>query len=619
MSPWAQQSISFRLARAGVILAFALGAVLGLAQVVLDYFQEEKALEARIERILEVAARSATPAARRLDERLGLEIVDGLLKYEFIAAAKIDTDLGSLLAERRRPPRDSATDWITRNITTPTTEHLFELTDEAALRNDATSHYGHLTVVVDRDRALGDFYTRALYVLVAGIARNLLLALLLFALFQWLLARPLRMLVEGWSHIDPKDPGERRLYTPPEHRFDELGELTRRANDFLDASHAHLTKRKEVELGLIQAVEDAEAANQTKNRFLATMSHEIRTPMNVVVGLGDLLLEESLKESDPLQVERLQRMQSAANALLELINNILDLSSIEAGELLLEPHPFNPAELLHDTVGVYADAAAERGLRLTADHADELPPRLLGDAARVRQILLILVSNAIKFTEHGEVHVRMSWHDQLRISVEDSGIGIAPAQVERIFHAFTQADDSATRRYGGSGLGLSISHQLATLMGGELGVESRLGEGSRFLFTAPLPLAQSDDTPPPEATTPLRILLAEDSPDNQRLIQTYLRGTPHALEIVEDGDHAVSEACGGAYDLVLMDIQMPIMDGLNATRAIRAWEHEQQREPLRIIALTAHALEADHQRSLAAGCDHHLTKPIKKRDLLAAL
>ena len=389
-------------------------------------------------------------------------------------------------------------------------------------------------------------------------------------------------------------------------------------------------ERRRMELALEEARNDADGANRAKSEFLATMSHEIRTPMNVVIGMADVLLESPLNSEQREQVELLRK---AGGALLGLIDNVLDLSKIEADRIELSPSPLDPRRLLDEVCSVLAERARQKGVALTHRVDEALPAALLGDANRLMQILINLIGNAIKFTDRGEVEVNLEVVEgiegggRLRCSVRDSGIGIAPEHLDQIFDHFTQADSTISRRYGGSGLGLAISRRLVERMGGEIRVESRLGEGSRFLFTLPLIVAESP--PPTPAPTPapgehpaahgVHILLVEDSEDNRRLIETYLKRSDHRLETANDGEQAVERAMGRRYDLILMDIQMPVVDGYEATRRIRAWEAERNLPATPIVALTAHALQGDDEKSREAGCDGHLTKPIKKAKLLEGI
>ncbi|MBF0623209.1 MAG: response regulator [Magnetococcales bacterium] len=382
------------------------------------------------------------------------------------------------------------------------------------------------------------------------------------------------------------------------------------------------------EQALIDAKERAEAADRAKSQFLAVMSHELRTPLNVLLGLGDILLESSLTRE---QRGQLEMVHQAGGHLLTVIGDILKLSQIEAGAITLDLRPFQPETLLTSLARIMEQSAQAKGLALVTTLDPGLPTWLLGDEGHIRQVVMTLLGNAIKFTEQGRI-VLEATHDprdnHCTIRVADTGIGIAPEHLERIFDRFTQVDASVSRRYGGTGLGLAIARRLVDGMGGRITVDSMLGVGSTFRVCLPLPPATPPaptgtncptDPAPPDAGPARHILLVEDSEDNRLLIRTFLKSTPHQLTIAAHGGEAVQLVQTAAFDLVLMDVQMPVMDGYTATREIRRWEAATGRSRLPIVTLTAHALEGEADRSRAAGCDLHLTKPIKKERLLAVI
>jgi CheY-like chemotaxis protein len=388
-----------------------------------------------------------------------------------------------------------------------------------------------------------------------------------------------------------------------------------------------VTERRRAEQKLAEAKKAAEQANDAKTEFLATMSHEVRTPLNGILGYTDLLLDGP--DVSPTQRRQLLRIRDAGSALLTIVNDILDFSKIEAGQVELQMQAFALRPFVENTCSIVKSMADRKRLALQAHIAEALPELVIGDQDRLRQVLLNLLNNAVKFTPSGEVVLSVDGLSRkpscttVRFSVSDTGIGIAQDKQDRLFQRFSQVDGSVSREFGGTGLGLAISKRLVELMGGTIGVRSAEGQGATFWFEIDLPAAAAEHvgeglSPRGEAITmPSRILLVEDNDINQEIARAVLQGAGHTVDVAADGSAAIEAVLARSYDLVLMDVQMPVMDGIAATQAIRALDHPASRLP--IVAMTANVLPQQVEKFREAGFDDHVGKPFKKEQLYSAV
>lgn len=405
--------------------------------------------------------------------------------------------------------------------------------------------------------------------------------------------------------------------------------------DIFVAYMRDISEAKAAEKALIDAKQAAEAANVAKTAFLANMSHEIRTPMNGVLGLLDVLRRTELTDE---QMQYTDIISRSANTLLNILSDILDLSKIESGKLKVHAEPSNLKKILQNSIDLFSASANEKGLTLNSSYDDDLPSHFIVDANRIQQVMSNLIGNAIKFTPHGLINIEVRGqtkndHTNVEISVTDTGIGIEEKKLDLIFDAFTQAENSTTRQYGGTGLGLSISKQLAEAMEGTLSVSSKLGVGTSFKLKLPLRRAKKSKNtgvkqtkskiqikPSPirkaDSLEHLKFLIVEDDEINRMIIKAYLEHPKINLSIAKTGLEAVELCRQQEFDMIFMDVSMPIMSGIDATHIIRNEERKNGRRPAPIICITAHAMKSDREDFIKAGMDDYLTKPLRKNDLL---
>ena len=768
MSSGFKQRLSYRLTRDTVLVAMALGLVLNIVQITLDYFGATESMENEIHALIDISNSPASQIAYNIDVRLAEELLDGLLRHPATIDARIiDNDNETMAASSKSSPVSSyrwASDLLFGS------DRVFR--QELRVPQLEDLPLGHLVVTIDTYHYGEQFLRRAGYTLISGMLKSLILSAALLAIFYFVLTRPMLNVISALSQVRASSPEKVRLPIPTNHREDEIGTMVGIINQHLETIDSSLAQLRHAESAmknystelehevadrtreiseknnalqrgnraLVKAKEDAVRRARARANFLASMSHEIRTPLNGILGMIGLALEGEL---DPAQRNRMEIALNAGESLLGLLNDILDISKVEAGKLSLENIPFSVRHLIEECATLHAQQARRKLIHLISEIDPDLPEHFLGDPTRVRQVLNNLLSNAIKFTDKGIVKIKAAHSGgSLRIDVIDTGIGMSSEGLHRIFSPFSQADIDTTRLYGGTGLGLTLCRQLVERMHGQILVDSKEGSGTHFTVTLPLPVHQTGresdvyrvdprlkdigiamaippDNPHRSAidgqllkwgipirsasrhpegillalasadddeamafaedwqgagvvladatgtlplgtghhqllSLPLRrdellrclglaaglltaedqpasftethpqngedaslaILLVEDNQVNQLVATSLLKKLGHRTDHAENGLKAIQMLEKNRYDLVLMDCQMPVMDGYEATQRIRQnpeWKH------LPIIAVTANVMQGDREDCLASGMNDYITKPYKRHELRSVI
>ncbi|MFH1112467.1 MAG: ATP-binding protein [Pseudomonadota bacterium] len=634
------RSLVFRITLKAAALIVAFMVFLSGFQVWSQYRLARNQLQDRSSRILDLMVNAMRKPLWEMDGQRLSDLVDGLVRHEDIVLKVEVTSGGRVMAVRNQPGFSRDSDHLADNGSTFTVESPITIYDR---------EIGHLTMIISR-YPIHEEVWRTLTYRTSSMA---VVVLTLFAALLWLLRKdvfaPLRQLGRAASEIAGgqldksiswgNDDEIGRLFKDLDSMRASLDDTIRKLRNsqaslqeyskILENKVDERTRQLQENLNLLQeAKKAAESATHAKSEFLANMSHEIRTPLSVVLGMMDVVMESELT---PEQRTRLEIVKSSVDALHVLLNDILDFSKIEAGKLSLEAVDFDIRSLLAGTEALLAAKSRDKSLKLSCTIGDDVPGRLCGDPNRLRQVLLNLGNNAVKFTDEGEISIGAALREDLDdsvvllFSVSDTGIGIHPDKLGLVFERFSQADSSISTKHGGTGLGLAISSQLVNAMGGEMWVESELGKGSTFHFTVRLakcrfqePAAETrtDGSLPPDEFLGVKVLLVEDNLLNQAVARRILSKLGCEVVIVSNGREAVEAFGLRRFDLILMDLRMPEMDGFEATRLIRAKETSGR---IPIIAQTAHAFAEYRQQCLDAGMDEHIAKPFNTSQLIPLL
>ncbi|WP_417431712.1 ATP-binding protein [Kiloniella sp.] len=640
--PKLQRRLASKVARSVIFVALVIGLMMSTIVAYLDLKETNNNFRKTVAQVIKTAHEPAARSAYNVNDDLAGEVANGLMEYKSIISVTILDDLHNTLTSRSRIHEASPHRWIANNGFGGL--QSFEV--ELRTIDDPEVTAGYLQVIADPINVAEEFIQRVALEALVIILQSLIIAGIFSFIFYRLLIGPLQNISHALAATDPDAPLQTQLAVPKKNRGDELYVLAESGNRLLQSISKRIQERDTAESDLRKAAESleqriidrtvelekqfeaAQAASKAKQEFLASMSHEIRTPMAGVLGLADMLLDDSIT---PDTREKVEKIKETTQSLLVIINDILDLSKIDSGKLKLENIDYQLRHELNKTIEIVEQSARQKSLKLSIEIEDKIPNHLYGDPTRLRQVIINLLGNAIKFTEKGYVTLSArqgienegkSW---LVISVTDTGIGIPHNRLKEIFDDFTQADASISRRYEGTGLGLAISKRLVDVMNGSIEVSSEEHKGTIFEIKIPLNKSNKEAAEPVqknvaaiyETRRNLSILAVDDNPLNLRIISVLMGKYGHHVKQADTGKKAVdilSDPAQDNIDLVLMDIRMPEMSGPEATRIIRDLEGSIAKVP--IIALTADVVEDHVNEYLEAGMNAFVAKPINPGVLL---